>query len=203
MKLFVTPTSPYARLALIVRMEKHLSNHVELVWTQTRNPNDPLLVDNPSGRIPFLLLNDGTGYEDTDVIIPYFDSLVSPGQFAFPTGEAYWPFRRLQAMARSMLDGISVWAREVIRPVNEQSPNVIEHERQRSRRMADYFESIINAPSLTASINTPQLILFCALDIERRLPSLDWRSAHPNLVDWYTRMLSVESIRESVPSQED
>ena len=200
MKLFVTPTSPYARLALIVRIEKNLSDYVDLVWTQTRNPNDPLLVNNPSGRIPFLLLNDGTGYEDTDVIIPYFDSLVSPRQFDFPTGDAYWPFRRLQAMARSMLDGISVWAREVIRPTHEQSPKIIEHERQRARRMADYFESIISDPSLTGSINTPQLVLFCALDVERRLPSLDWRSAHPNLVDWYTRMLNVQSIREALPS---
>ena len=200
MKLYVTPTSPYARLALIVRLEKHLSDCVELVWTQTRNPHDPMLVNNPSGRIPFLLLKDGTGYEDTDVIIPYFDSLVSPRQFGFPSGEIYWPFRRIQAMARSMLDGISVWAREVIRPMNEQSPRIIEHERQRARRMADNFESIIGDSSLTGGINTPQLLLCGALDLERRLPSLDWRSGHPNLVGWYTRMLNVQSIREALPS---
>ena len=60
MKLYVTPTSPYARLALIVRMEKGLTDRVELVWTRTRQPNDPMLTFNPSGRIPFLLLEDGT-----------------------------------------------------------------------------------------------------------------------------------------------
>lgn len=202
LRLFVTPTSPYARLSLIVRMEKHLSEQVELVWTQTRNPNDPMLINNPSGRIPFLLLKDGTGYEDTDVIIPYFDSLVSPLQFDIPGGEAYWPFRRVQAMTRSMLDGISVWAREVIRPTNEQSPKIIEHERRRANRLADYFESIIGDSLLTGGINTPQLLLFCALDLERRLPSLDWRNGRPNLAGWYTRMLNVQSIRESLPSYE-
>ena len=203
MKLYVTPTSPYARLALIVRMEKQLSDRVELIWTRTRKPKDPMLAINPSGRIPFLLLSNGTGYEDTDVIIPYLDSLVSPRQFGPPGGEAYWPFCRLQAMARSMLDGISVWAREILRPINEQSPGAIEHERQRASRMADYFESIIGDSTLTGNINAAQLILFCALDVERRLPSLDWRSGHPKLVDWYARMLDVQSISESLPPSGD
>jgi glutathione S-transferase len=118
MKLYVTPTSPYAQLASIVRLENDLADRVELVWTRTRIPNDPMFAINPSGRIPFLLLEDGTGYEDTDVIVSYLDSLVPPRKFEPPGGEAYWPFRRLHAMARSMLDGVSVWAREGLRPKN-------------------------------------------------------------------------------------
>ncbi|MEE9249662.1 MAG: glutathione S-transferase N-terminal domain-containing protein [Alphaproteobacteria bacterium] len=199
MKLYVTPTSPYARLALIVRLEKGLADRVELVWTRTRNPNDPMLAINPSGRIPFLFLEDGTGYEDTDVIVPYLDNLVSPSKFELPGGEAYWPFRRLQAMARSMLEGVSVWAREILRPKNEQSPGIIEHERRRASRMADYFESIIREPPLTGNLNTVQLTLFCALDVERRLPALNWRTGRPRLVNWYTRMLDVPSVSQSEP----
>jgi len=176
-----------------------LADRVELVWTRTRKPNDPMLAVNPSGRIPFLLLEDGTGYEDTDVIVPYLDNLISPPQFEPPGGEAYWPFIRLQAMARSMLDGVSVLARETLRPTNEQSPGIIEHEQRRASRMADYFEMIIRDPPLTGNLNTVQLILFCALDVERRLPALDWRTGRPELVDWYTRMLGVPSISGSVP----
>ncbi len=199
MKLYVTPTSPYARLALIVRLEKDLADKVELVWTRTRKPNDPMLAINPSGRIPFLLLEDGTGYEDTDVIVPYLDSLVSPRQFEPPGGDDYWPYRRLQAMARSMLDGVSVWAREVLRPKNELSPGIIEHERRRASRMADYFENIVGDPSLIGDLNTVQLTLFCALDVERRLPALHWRTGRPGLVDWYTHMLDIPSVSGSVP----
>lgn len=199
MKLYVTPTSPYARLAMIVRLEKGLADRVELVWTRTRKADDPMLAINPSGRIPFLLLDDGTGYEDTDVIVPYLDSLVSPRRFEPPGGEAYWPFCRVRAMARSMLDGISVWAREVVRPANEQSPGIIEHERRRAGRMADYFESIVGEPPLAGDLNSAQLILFCALDVERRLPALDWRAGRPGLADWYARMLDLPSISGSVP----
>jgi len=199
MKLYVTPTSPYARMAMIARLEKGLADKVELVWTRTRNPLDPMLAVNPSGRIPFLLLEDGTGYEDTDVIIPFFDSLVFSRQFDPPGDKAYWPFRRHQAMARSLLDGISVWVREVIRPESEQSPGIIEHERRRADRLADYFESIIGEPPLTGKLNTVQIALFCALDAERRLPDLDWRAGRPGLVEWHARMLAAPSVKGSIP----
>ena len=131
MRLYVTPTSPYARLAMIVRLEKGLDG-IELVWTRTRVPDDPMLAFNPSGRIPFLRLDDGTGFEDTDVIVDFIDTLAPPCRFAPPWGEAYWPFRRRRAAARSMLDGVSVWAREIIRPEGERSPAIIDHERRRA-----------------------------------------------------------------------
>ena len=199
MKLYVTPTSPYARLALIVRLEKGLADRVELVWTRTRNPDDPVLAVNPSGRVPFLLLDDGTGFEDTEVIVPYLDGLAPPRRFDPPGGAKYWPYRRVHAMARSMLDGVSVLVREVIRPNNEQSPGIIDHEVRRAGRLADYFESIIGNPPLAGNLNTVQLILFCALDVERRVPKLDWRNGRPGLAGWHAGMLDVPSISGSVP----
>ena len=36
-----------------------------------------------------------------------------------------------------MLDGLTVWGREITRPKNEQSPTIIQHEADRSKRMAD------------------------------------------------------------------
>ena len=199
MKLYVTPTSPYARLAMIARLEKGLAERIELVWTRTRIPVDPMLAVNPSGRIPFLLLDDGIGYEDSDVIVPYMDSLVSPRRFEAPGGAAYWPFRRLEAMARGMLDGVSVWAREVLRPENERSPVTLDHEARRASRLAAYFDGIVGEAPLAGPLNTVQLLLFCALDVERRLPALDWRTGHAGLVDWHGRMLDVPAVTGSVP----
>lgn len=204
MKLYVTPTSPYARLALIVRLQKGLSDRVEVVWTRTRNPEDPLLEVNPSGRIPFLQLPDGSGFEDTDVIVDYFDALSAPRQFVLPHGEAYWPFRQAMATARSMLDGVSVWARERTRPDTEQSPTVIEHERQRAARLAGHFETAIDRSPFsdgteTGRLNMPQLLLFCALDVERRLPEFDWQTGHPRLSDWHTRIEHLPTVSGSLP----
>jgi glutathione S-transferase len=207
MKLYVTPTSPYARLAMIVRLSLELEDRVELVWTKTRVPDDPLLAVNPSGRIPFLQLDAGSGFEDTDVIVEYLDSLAAPRRFARPdidgTGAAeYWRFRRLEASARGMLDGVSVWAREIIRPEAERSPGIIAQERRRAGRLAHMFDGEIGLAPLALTgqgLNISQLLLFCALDVHRRLPDMDWRDGCPGLSDWYDRMLEIPAVRGSLP----
>lgn len=199
MKLFVTPTSPYGRLAIIAMHDKGLSERIELVWTQTRQLDDPLLLVNPSGRLPFLLLGDGTGMEDTDLIVDYFDALAPPRTYGIPNGEEYWPFRRFEATARSFLDGGSVWAREIKRPSGEQSPGIIDHERRRALRLANYFETVIGKGVFNGDLNKPQLLLYCALDLERRIPDFGWRAGCPNLLKWFERLGNLPVIRASLP----
>ena len=196
MKLYVTPTSPYARLAMIARLEKGVHG-IELVWTRTRVPDDPMLAFNPSGRVPYLRLDDGTGFEDTGVIVDYMDALAPPRRLGPPDGAARWPFRARQATARSMLDGVAVWAREIMRPEDERSPGTIEHERRRAMRLADFFEAEIGA--FAGPLDMPQMLLFCALDIERRLPAFDWRAGRPGLAAWHARVASLPAVAGSLP----
>ena len=62
MKLYVTPGSPYARMARIVVLEKNLADRVEIVAAQTRTANSPYYQINPSGRVPYLVRDDGVGH---------------------------------------------------------------------------------------------------------------------------------------------
>ena len=207
MKLYVTSTSPYARLMLIVRREKCLEDRVEVVHTRTRNPDDPLLTFNPSGRIPFLLLPDGSSFEDTELLVDYFDALSPPRQFAAPAGVEYWPFRRTLAMARSFIDGGSVWGREIIRPKTEQSPTIIDHEKRRAARLAAFFENSVTAPPLIEPglgqpLNMPQLLLFCALDLERRVPEFQWRESCAQLTTWFDRIRSRPGVEQAFADAE-
>jgi hypothetical protein len=48
MKLYITPTSPYARIARIVVLEKGLEKRVEVVTAQTRVSDSPYYRINPS-----------------------------------------------------------------------------------------------------------------------------------------------------------
>ena len=204
MKLYVTPTSPYARLTMIVRLELGLAERIELVWTKSRIPDDPMLAFNPSGRIPFLHLDDGSGFEDTDLIVEYLDLLGPQRRLARPEMaeigvDAYWDFRRQEMTARSMLDGASVWGRELVRPQNEQSPGIIVHERGRALRLAHVFEGLVGGDVLTGPLNLPQLLLFCVLNLEFRLPEFYWRRGHPALDAWFDRMRDFPSVRNSEP----
>src|SRR3954467_3682173 len=134
MKLYVTPGSPYARMARIVVLEKRLESRVEIVAAKTRVTDSPYYEINPSGRVPYLICEDGTGLEESALICAYLDHLDGKAAFDLPGGDQAWEGRRLEALARSLVDGLSVWGREMSRPENEQSPAVVRHETDRARR---------------------------------------------------------------------
>src|SRR5688572_1174635 len=127
MKLYVTPGSPYARMARIVVIEKGLASRVEILTAKTRTTGSPYYGINPSGRVPYLVRDDGVGMEESALVCEYLDRL--DGKPAFQLDG--WEARRLESLARSYLDGLSVWLRELYRPPNERSPTVIRHETDR------------------------------------------------------------------------
>jgi glutathione S-transferase len=102
-------------------------------------------------------------------------------------------------LARSYLDGLSVWLRELYRPANERSPTVIRHETDRAARLADLWEREIAHPLLEGALNMVQLTLACALGIELRMPDLDWRTGHPRLVAWYAPIAARPSFKATEP----
>jgi len=199
MKLYITPGSPYARIARIVVLEKGLESRVEVITAQTRLADSPYYRINPSGRVPYLICDDGAGLEESSVICAYLDHLVGHQAFDLPAGNLVWEARRLGALATSMLDGISVWGREITRPQNERSPTVIMHEAERSRRMANLWETEIDHPIMQGALNLAQFTLACALGLEARNPDLHWRPGHPKLCDWFGRIAARPSFTATAP----
>jgi glutathione S-transferase len=100
MKLFITPGSPYARIARIAVLEKRLESAVEIVVAQTRTANSPYYTINPSGRVPYLLRDDGMGMEESALICDWLDHFRGKPMFDIPQGAAGWEARRLEALAR-------------------------------------------------------------------------------------------------------
>ena len=199
MKLYITPGSPYARIARVVILEKGLESQVEIIAAQTRLVDSPYYRINPSGRVPYLIRDDGVGLEESTVICAYLDHLDGNPAFDLPAGELAWAARRLEALARSMLDGLAVWSREILRPQDERSPTVHQHEAQRSQRMADLWEAEINHPLMRGALNLAQITLACALGLEARIPDLRWRPGHPKLCEWFGRIAARPSFAATAP----
>lgn len=197
MKLYITPGSPYARMARIVLIEKALVDRVEVIVARTRAANSPYYEINPSGRVPYLVRDDGTGIEESALICDYLDRLDGDPSLA-PDGDA-WEARRLEALARSMLDGLAVWSREIARPKGEQSPTTISHERARSERMTDAWEGLVGLPLMHGRFNMVQLTLVCALGMDVRNPHFRWRVGHPALAAWFERISSRPSFQATMP----
>lgn len=199
MKLYITPGSPYARIARILVLEKGLESRVEVIAAQTRLADSPYYRINPSGRVPYLISDDGVGLEESSVVCAYLDHLDGHPTFDLPGGDQAWKARRLGALATSMLDGLSVWGREITRPQNERSTTVIAHETDRGRRMADLWEREIESPMMQGALNLAQLKLACALGLEVRNPDLHWRPGHPRLCDWFGRIAARPSFAATTP----
>lgn len=199
MKLYVTPGSPYARMARIVVLEKGLEGRVEIITARTRVADSPYYRVNPSGRVPYLVRDDGVGLEESALICSYLDRLDGDAKFDLPAGDQAWEARRLEGLARSMLDGLSVWGREISRPENERSPGVIQHEKHRALRMADLWEAEIGHPLMRVALNLVQLTLACALGLEDRNPDFRWRPRRPKLCGWFERVAARPSFAATAP----
>ena len=199
MKLYITPTSPFARIVRIVILEKGLESRIEIIQAQLRTTDSSYYSINPSGRIPFLIRDDGVAMEESQLICADLDHLDGSPVFDHPSGAEGWESRRLEALARSLMDGLCVWGRELKRPEDERSPTIIEHEQQRSRRMTALWEREIDHPLMHGPLNMAQITLVCALQLERRNPGIQWRPAHPKLSEWTNRISERISIAETLP----
>lgn len=199
MKLYITPGSPYARMARIVVLEKGLEGRVEIVGAKTRVADSPYYDINPSGRVPYLIREDGVGMEESALICAYVDHLDGTPAFNPPGDGQGLEARRLEALARSMLDGLSVWVREIVRPENERSPGVIQHEMDRARRMVDVWEREIDHPLMQGTLNMIQITLACALGLHARNPGFIWRPGHPKLSKWFDRIAARPSFAATAP----
>ena len=198
MKVLTTPTSPYGRIVRALIIEKGFESRVEVVQTVTRTPDTPVLDVNPSGRVPTLITDDGTMFEDSPLICAYLDSLADP-QVLAPLAD--WDAQILDARVRSMQDGLAVWIREVRRPENEQSPTIVVHEKARALRLAGVFDEIVKTGTLDGPLDIAQLTLGCMMHgrDDGRPTGFDWRENNPNLAAWVDRFGERKSMQETLP----
>jgi len=200
MKLYITNTSPFARLARIVVLEKGLSSRVELVTARTREENSPYYAVNPSGRVPYLVLADGSGMEDSSLIAAYLDTLDGAPRLHAPSSADRWTYGRLEARARSFTDGVSVWVREMRRPPNERSPTILAHEVARARRLASVWNEDVLHPVMRGPLTMAHLLLFVGLDFARDSRMADLETEHPHLRAFAERLRAMPSIAATHPA---
>jgi glutathione S-transferase len=199
MKLYVTFTSPYARLARIVVLEKALEDRVEIVAAKTRTAGSPYYQINPSGRVPYLIDDAGVGMEDSQLICAYLDRLDGKPRFHDARRQTNWDCQRLEFSARSMCEGICVWVREMARPASERSPTVLAHEVARAQRMANLFEGHVADPLMQGAPMMAHLTLAVALDVAAKRGFGDLTDGRPQLAAWMSPISELPSMQRTAP----
>ena len=198
MKLHVTLTSPYARIARAAVIEHSLENEVEVVVAQTRQANSPYYAVATSGRVPVLEL-DGRTLEETDIIVAYLDEIGHGARLTRAHSDAEWEQGRLHGLARSFVDGIGVWGRELRRPREDQSDTIIAHEKARADRLINLWEREISSPLMQGDLTATQLTLYCALDALTFYCGIEATPNHPNLQAWRANLGARPSLQATPP----
>jgi glutathione S-transferase len=199
MKLYYSPTSPYARKVRVVAIEKGLADRVELV---VANPwPDPAAVVgvNPLGKVPALLTDDGLALYDSPVICEYLDTLVPAAPLIPRSGTARWQVLRCQALCDGILDAAVGIVLEQRRPEAERSMMSLQRAADAIRRSVAALAPELRPPGAPCDLG--QISIAVALGyLEFRLGDLDLGVGQPALRDWWATARERPSLIATRPS---
>jgi len=202
MKLLYSPTSPFVRKVTVTAIETGLDHRIERVPTDMREQSDALLADNPLGKVPTLITDEGLPLFDSRVICEYLDSL-HDGHKLFPADvPARWRTLRLMALGDGILEAGVLRRYELLRPDREQSPTWIERKKSKVMRGLDMLEREV--PRFNPQITIGQITVGCCLGwLDFRFGTKeDWRISRPLLADWYSMFIVRASMATTVPTEE-
>jgi glutathione S-transferase len=197
MKLFYSPTSPYARKCRVAAIEKGVDAHVEIVASSPMASGADLLAVNPLSKVPALVLPDGRCIVDSPVICQFLDGLAD-GPRLIPSDA----FARIDCLTREALaDGFTDAAfsltMERKRPAEQQSSEWIGRWINAIRRTVAHFDA--HVPQ-RATPDLGDIALACALGyLDLRHGDLGWRASAPALAGWFTAISDRPSLASTVP----
>src|SRR5258707_2771984 len=186
MQLFYSPNSPYARKARIIIHELNLTSRVEEVSVSL--PADAKLrAVNPLGKIPALVLDDGSVIYDSPVICEYLDDLAKgkffPRPGFFREAQGRWRALTLQALGDGLADAVVRRNQEMRLPEDRRSAEVIQ--RQTVAVEAAFAVADRAAPKFPPEPTIGEIAVACAIGyLDLRAPNDGWRDRHRNLARW-------------------
>ncbi len=183
MILRTSTASPFGRKARIAAALLGLDQTIELRPADGRDPNDPLRVENPLGKMPVLTLADGTHLFDSPVILEYLDTLAGGGRIIPREGAARFATLRLQALGDGVMDAcVLLMAEQRFRSEERREPTWIEHQTGKVTRALAALEAA--PPALATPPQVGEITLACTLGyLDFRFDGA-WRKKHPRLVAW-------------------
>ncbi len=200
MKLMMSYTSPYARKVRVCAFEKGLMDRIGIVETVPLEDPDALHKANPLGKVPALVLEDGTALYDSPVICDYIDSLGDTPKLVPASGPDRFHVLRRQALADGILDACVARLIERFRPEAEQSKRWLGRYENAILRAFDVMDQEVAL--LGSEVTLAHITFGCATAYaDFRHPDLDWRQGRPRLADWDAQFSERPSMTETRPPQ--
>jgi len=182
-----SPSSPFARKIRVALGVLGFDGETKVELADTTNIKDSLRQQNPLGKIPALIAEDGVVYYDSRVILDYLDHRAGGGKIIPRDATARLAAEHLQALCDGILDASILTIYETRwRKVENHEPKWLEHQAGKVERGLAALESAPPPLDLKSGVlpNIGQISLACTLAYREFRFGDGWRSAHPRLVAW-------------------
>src|SRR5262245_11108397 len=186
MILRTAPASPFGRKVRLAASLLGLDGDIAIEQADTMNAADSLRRQNPLGKIPVLIIEDGTILFDSRVILEYLDHRAGGGRIIPAEPSARFAALRLQALCDGLMDASLLRVYEGRwRSPERHEPKWVEHQAAKMERALDELEA--RPPALENIPQVGTIALACALGyLDLRFEGR-WRADYPRLVEWLDR----------------
>ena len=181
-----TAASPFVRKVRIAVSVLGLADKIDVRETDLNDPADSIRAQNPLGKIPALILDDGEALYDSRVILEYLDHLAGGGRIIPREPKARFETLRLQALCDGILDSsLLIVYENRYRPADKHVPSWLDRQADKVTRGMAVLEAA--PPQLTALPDAGQITLACLLGYRDLRFGGTWRKEYPRLLAWHDR----------------
>ena len=186
--------SPFGRKARIAVTVLGLDRKVAIESASAQDPADGISKQNPLGKVPVLLLDDGSALYDSPVILEYLDHVAGGGKIIPNDPKMRFDALRLQALADGIVDAsILIVYEGRYRPPEKHEAKWLDHQAGKVARALAALEAA--PPPVPEKIpDIGQITLACALGYRDFRFAGSWRKDHPRLLGW------LDSFAAQVPA---
>jgi len=201
MKLIGSLASPYVRKVRVVLAEKKLDYQFELenVWAA----DTTIGALNPLGKVPCLVMEDGSAMIDSRVMAEYLDTLTPVCKLLPPNGRDRADVKCWEALADGLLDAaILVRLERTQRAPELQSDAWIARQMRKVQLSLKSMSEQLgdSAYCVGTHYSLGDVAVGCALGwLLFRFPEITWRDEYPNLARLYDKLSERQSFKDTVP----
>jgi glutathione S-transferase len=201
MKLIGSLASPFVRKVRVVLAEKKLD--CDLILENVWAPETTIQESNPLGKVPCLVMEDGSFMFDSRVIVEYLDTLTPVGKLIPANGRGRAEIKCWEALADGVLDAaILIRLERTQRPAELQSEAWIARQMDKvNAGLKAMASGLGEAPFCSGNhLTLADISVVCALGwLSFRFPEIDWRAEYPNLLKLFDKMSERASFKDSLP----
>jgi glutathione S-transferase len=201
MKLYLSTTSPFVRKVMASAIELGLADRIEKMPTKVSPVvrTSPVIAQNPIGKVPTLVTDEGDVLFDSRVICEYLDAEAGGGRIIPKAGKARWRALTDQALADAIQDaGLLARYESTLRPQPLHWQDWHAGQMDKVAKGLDRLEAA--AAGLDGRVDIGTIAIGCCLGyLDFRYGNLEWRKTRPQLAAWAASFMARASMKDTVP----